>query len=68
MATAVLDDIVNGPEESRMTMQVDLAILGLVPFRVQYCDEASVSDSFCKTLALHLRRSLVYRSFSILRA
>ena len=44
MATAVLDDIVDGPEESRVTMQIDFTIFGLVPLGIQYCEEVSVSD------------------------
>jgi hypothetical protein len=34
-ATAVLDHILKIAEESRMPMQVDLAVFGFVPFRIE---------------------------------
>lgn len=43
MATAVLNNIVDGSKESRVTVQIDFTIFGLVPFGIQYCEEASVS-------------------------
>jgi hypothetical protein len=36
VATAVLNDIFDGTEESRVTVEVDFAIFGLVPFGIQY--------------------------------
>jgi hypothetical protein len=44
MAAAVLNDIVDGPEESRVAVKIDFTIFGLVPFGIQYCEEVSVSD------------------------
>jgi hypothetical protein len=43
MAAAVLNDIVDGPEESRVAVKIDFTIFGLVPFGIQYCEEVSVS-------------------------